>query len=284
MCFDLGFASFGCSGPSVSTSLLNSDFISSVTSILSQDSNTTTVGASATQSIIISIGPSGRWLCAGGLSINQTLSANVKFLTNLTSQTQASVMNLFTQAINNSITQQNAITEGWLSNLPQGSSVTDVKNILTNAVNSSLSLSNINNIVQQYNFQQNIVLNINGIVTSQSDCSISQDMVLDLISQDIINSVITAAASNQTFNQLTTASAQQQTITATGPLQDLTGLVTGAISAGGIIVAIIIVAIIAGLGFILYEMLKNPEGTKQLGESVSQVAKTVQTKGAVYYY
>jgi len=228
--------------------IANSVYSEYITNILNQNTNNSTFNFGASQQINLIIGPEGRMECDGGGAtglINQSITGDITVVNEITQDTTTQIATLLDSQSETGIQQyQELMTElgGLLGTYMNTENQTEITNAIHNIVQQNITQTTLNEIVQRFQIDQSANVTILGVVSGE--CSINQNMMINIYSTAIIRNIVNNVIENVTETETTTDVEQSQTITVKG-LSDLVSSIGDAVS--GLLTAAIIPLVIVGI-------------------------------------
>lgn len=187
------------SSSSASVKISNTATNQSITSILNTNSTTVTTSAESTQSINFlpcPVNPDRFLLECEELKIEQATTVTLKSCTNVTDQSASEIRSIFETLLeSNSSAEAKAETEFFSTASSEAISATDIRNHISNLIQTVLSNQNIRNIIASVDATQMQNIYMCGRWTANS-CVWSQNIQLSLIADQIISSLNDAIVSD----------------------------------------------------------------------------------------
>lgn len=240
-------------GPAItklSTEAVNNIYRERITNILLQNTTRLSNTVNASQNFKLRIKCLKNCIvCDEGFSIDQKLAANMKVVTNVTQSQANQIANLIVADLDNKSSQTFKEVSGFLTGLGNAFKSTTVQTTLINRIKDVIRNEiTVENIVQQVNqlsvaqgSDVELILGNNGRFGGKGKCNFTQDMIVDSVSDAVINMAIENATRDETLLRLVNDAKQDAQIEARG-LDDTIKAVwsgLGAIAVIGIVVGIV---------------------------------------------
>lgn len=208
--------SYGCqSGNDVLS--INETTIENITNTLIENISTTSMVTKIAQNIDVE---AGEIYCPDGFNIVQRNEASIGFTQQLDTDTTTNIRNAINNEIDRNIEQDYESRRGWGSNVNQEvRNNIELRNILRNVVNDSLTHRNIQHIIGNQQVTQDIKLRV-GKLTG-GNCNIDQRSVINIVVQQLMNTVMNRLVDNDTSNRALEIIAQRLKQISNGPLESL---------------------------------------------------------------
>lgn len=240
-------------GPAITklaTKAINDIYRERITNILLQNSTQLSNTVNASQNLNLRIECKDNCVvCRGGLNIEQRLVARMKVVTSVTQAQANEIATMLVADLDNKSSQTFKEVSGFLAGLGNAFKRTDVQTELINrikdVVRNEITAENIVNQINQMSISQDstltFILGNNGRFGDEGECNITQDMIVDSVSNAIIAMAINNLTTDETFLRMVNDAKQDVQVEARG-LDDTIKAVwsgLGFIAVIGIVVGIV---------------------------------------------
>lgn len=222
------------------------------------------------------------------LEISQTAKLDINSQVNLSDTTAKQMLRNVAIAINNDIDQKMEQIKSSLADVNNTSLIMNVKNIivrLSEDRNVIESVQRANNETIQVTGQDvkitfGSVPNLGAVLKEDGKCVISQDAQAKIVASATLSTLLDALNSDTEIQQIQAKLEQDQKLKSKGAIESVGDFVSSIFKNITLAYIIVGVAIIAGFVLFWYFAVKNPEGTKAVGEAASGVIKQAGESGS----
>lgn len=186
-----------CKGPETRNTVENEVIRKSLMSVLQQNSSTVSNTAMASQIIDIE---AGSIKCKNFIAAN-VMKANIRYISQVTTQMTADIQAAYKAAIEQNIKAKTDEKTELLSTPSSSATVNEIKNKLTNIVSQSITNQTLTTIANRYNLSQKIKFKFD-VLEGEDLCSFTNDMMLDAMATNIIETVNNAVAKDTSILDL----------------------------------------------------------------------------------
>lgn len=243
---------------------ISDQLVENVTSIMTNSTNEVVQHLEVFQSIRVNIGPNAIISC-DEFNLKNNFNSNITVNQEIDEKGRTELINAISQSAGWDAQLQNTERTGFFST-PGGSQLntTEIANYFKSLTENTLTVERLNQIAQSLYLDQEIVLNIDGVLTS-SLCNFSNDAVISFFVAQSLYAVLEAFQSNSTQQDINVAIKQEMSRENNGIFESLFGslgnLLKPIIIIGGIVVAVILVIIVV-------QKLRNNNPSKSNSDGV----------------
>lgn len=195
---------------------INETSIENISSSIIENMATTSLTTKMAQTIGINAGE----INCRNFEVGQDMKASIGFTQQLDTNTTTEIRNAINNEIDRSIEQDYESRRGWGADLdPQHSNNVEIRNILHNIVNESMTHRNIQHIIGNQSTSQAIDISV-GQLTGDN-CIFNQATVINLTVEQMLNTVMNRMMSSDTSNRVLEILAQRLKRESAGPLESL---------------------------------------------------------------
>ena len=206
-------SSIGCEQVAV-TALSYVQTKESIVQTLNCSCTTIDQSSTAVNSITIEAHDNSKILC--NITVDQSINLNTIISSQISSNTISQIQSLTTNYLTSSV---NSLlnTNTQAGSTPTGSkSVTDVVNEINSTEISNQINQTIVNMLQSVSGTNNITIKLYNSILSGTQCTFTQNIILDLVATNILSSAMNIAYNTSTFQQAFNATSTSTTTTSTG--------------------------------------------------------------------
>lgn len=288
VCFALGPLSLGDCGSESKINITTQSLTSSIT-----NSYTETIASSKTSTINISnqkVTLNGYTASKGcsNLIISQDIKLDLEANTTISNTTAQKMLKNLATTINNDIDQKMDQVKSALADVNNTSLIMNAKNIITkisedtsviksaqDAVTETLSVSG-----QEVTINFGNLNNLNEILTEGTSCKISQDIQAKIVATATLNTLIDALNSDTEMQEIQSKLEQDQKLKSKGAIEAVGDVISSVFRGLFTVYGVIVVAIVIGIVLFWYFVLKNPEGTRAVGQAATSIIKQAGETGS----
>lgn len=236
-----------------------------ITNVINNTSTFVNKYVDVSQNVTFSVGQTGSVTCTdGGTLINQTISGDIKFYDQVTNDTVTNIQKLIENNVNSSLDQTSKEVKDFLSGSSGGDVTANIKTRINNIIETNITTNSLIQIMQDFAFSQNAAITINGMY--HGPCTIDQTILIRIVSSTIANNIVNVVSQDSSITDISNALKQASERESKG-LGDFIKEAFDGLSSGLklIVIAIVIIAIIALIGGVLYLIIQSKQssaGTK----------------------
>ncbi len=266
----------GAVSSKVSNAVVNDIYREQIVNILSKNSTSISNVVNNAQNMRINVN------CAGGIegacSTDQTIVSNLKVTTAIAQQSAVDLQRMFENDISNKNSQIMKIITELLSDAGtykrselSNEFVTRLKDI----VREDITQENLVSILNMANLSQNLEINLKseGKCIFPAGCTYSQNIAMELVSDNIITNLISTVTKDSSINRIVNDNSQEYEYTSKG-INDLAKTIASSIG-GGLLVMAIVIVILANTGAKILPTAALTEVAKQKPYLVVAVVLTI---------
>lgn len=274
------------------TEAINDIYRERITNILLQNTTRLSNTVNASQNFKLTIKCLKNCVvCDEGFSIDQKLVANMKVVTSVTQSQANQIANMLVADLDNKSSQTFKEVSGFLAGLGNAFKSTTVQTTLINRIKDVIRNEiTVENIVQQVNqisvsqgTDVELILGNNGRFGGKGKCRFTQDMIVESVSDAVINMAIENAAKDETLLRLVNDATQDAQIEARG----LDDTIRAVWSGLGIIA---VIAIVIGIVWVKSISAISPTATitevakQKPGFAAAMIVVLIIVFGAIIYF
>lgn len=271
MCSNFGFINTGCS-TDARTSVEVSSANAAVSNLLQTSSNATHTSVVLKQDVEVILGAGGRIDCKQGFSIKQKISGEVTVSTDVKTDFASEVATSLQQQMQNTVDQMNSAEQGALASAIGASSTSDVKAHMDQLISNSATQATTTDIANSFDYDQSVRLEVYGWLSSERECTINQDIIVNIVASNIVSAISRSLATNQSVQDMANALTNVQKTKATGIFQDIFAGLAGLL---GAFLLPLIIGVVAVAGVLIFTQLakSKKKQAKQQGRDQRRIAQ-----------
>lgn len=195
----MGVCIFGmgdCGGSETKTLIENNVLKRNVMDILQKHSTSVNNTVQMNQTIVIK----AKLIKCPSLKVTNRIKADLRFISQVTDQLKVDLQTVFKEAIKNNAIATTKEEKDFLAAPSNSSTVTEIKNRLTDIIEKSITMESIASITNKFDISQNTVIETDII---ESDlCEFTNDMVITIMANSILKNVSDAISNDTIINDI----------------------------------------------------------------------------------
>lgn len=225
------------------------------------------------------------------LEITQTIDVSIETNTTLSDITARDMLSNLATTINNDIDQKMEQVKSALADVNNTALIMNAKTIITRisednnvintvqeAITNSLTVTD-----QEIELIFGEIKDLDKVVLEKDTsgtCKIAQDVRSKIVATATLNTLLDALNSDTQMQEIQYKLEQDQKLKSKGVIESVGDFVSSIFKGFFTVYGIIAVAIVIGIVLFWYFVLKNPEGTKAVGQAATSIIKQAGESGA----